>query len=77
MLSKRLVARDGSPAQAAVIFATGESLIHACAKSAGITWPQPLALLDPALALAAEWRLQTSAPLTLVAGAISYIAAYV
>lgn len=83
MLSSRLIARTAATTGAAgcaAIYATGEGLIHACAKSAGITWPQPLALLDPALALISEMRLNANPSLpalSLVSSAMAYLAACV
>lgn len=83
VLSSRLISRTATTTGAAgcaAIYATGEGLIHACAKSAGITWPQPLALLDPALALIAEMRLNanpTLPALSLVSSAMAYLAACV
>lgn len=79
-LAQRLTSLDSSPRSAhiaSVIFCTGESLVHASARGAGLSWPQPLALIDPALAFLAQLHALTTATadkLLLAASAASYLA---
>ena len=78
-LAQRLTATSPMLSTNALIFSTAESLVHVSARDAGLTWPQPLSFLGPALATLAQMRTLTTlspAAVALVASAASYLARY-
>lgn len=64
---------------ASLLLTTAEALVHVSARGAGLTWPQPLAFIDPALLILAQMRSVTSLSppaIALVAASASYVARY-